>query len=58
MRLGEETVIGALLDLRQLKMQSGRLESATNQDKTNNTPEGKKKKPLRREIASEGLSGL
>ena len=43
MRLGEETVIGALLDLRQLKMQSGRLESATNQDKTNNTPEGKKK---------------
>lgn len=43
-RLGEETVIGALLDLRQLKMQSGRLGSTRNQDKTNNTPEEKKKK--------------
>lgn len=56
-RLGEAIVIGALPDLRQLKIQSGRLESAMNQDKTNNTPE-KKKKTLRREIASEGLSGL
>lgn len=59
-RLGEETVIGALLDLRQLKMQSGRLGSTRNQDKTNNTPEEKKKRKntLRREIASEGFSGL
>lgn len=55
-RLGEATVRGALRDLRQLKILSGRLESAMNQDKTNNTPG--KKQTLRREIASEGLSGL
>ena len=55
-RLGEAIVRGALRDFRQLKMLSGRLESAMNQDKTNNTPG--KKQTLRREIASEGLSGL